>query len=223
MGGDEHRGRGGAELQALDHLFALQQAVQKSGAVAVAAAVARAVAEAVAVATIRTHCHLVLEEGVFAVSPDKFEGERATLLEDDGQQDLGVIDQEPGSSSRSRITHYVGEGAGCRGFERVIGVEEVLAIETEGRETVLQQAIAVLIREQTDGYLNIPVGSLYPALYKLIDAGYISDYKKQVGRRQVNVYYHLEDSGRTHLQQLLEDYYATANAIQQVLKYTVTQ
>ena len=47
--------------------------------------------------------------------------------------------------------------------------------------------------------------------------------QKQVGRRQVNVYYHLEDSGRTHLQQLLEDYYATANAIQQVLKYTVTQ
>ena len=45
----------------------------------------------------------------------------------------------------------------------------------------------------------------------------------QVGRRQVNVYYHLEDSGRTHLQQLLEDYYTTANAIQQVLKYTVTQ
>ena len=44
----------------------------------------------------------------------------------------------------------------------------------------------------------------------------ISDYKKQVGRRQVNVYYHLEDSGRTHLQQLLEDYYATANAIQQI-------
>ena len=83
--------------------------------------------------------------------------------------------------------------------------------------------ISTLIREQTDGYLNIPVGSLYPALYKLIDAGYISDYKKQVGRRQVNVYYHLEDSGRTHLQQLLEDYYATANAIQQVLKYTVTQ
>ena len=39
----------------------------------------------------------------------------------------------------------------------------------------------------------------------------------------MNVYYHLEDSGRTHLQQLLEDYYATANAIQQVLKYTVTQ
>ncbi len=36
----------------------------------------------------------------------------------------------------------------------------------------------------------------------------------------MNVYYHLEDSGRTHLQQLLEDYYATANAIQQVLKYT---
>ena len=103
------------------------------------------------------------------------------------------------------------------------GSVELLILHLLSQQDYYGYEISTLIREQTDGYLNIPVGSLYPALYKLIDAGYISDYKKQVGRRQVNVYYHLEDRGRTHLQQLLEDYYATANAIQQVLKYTVTQ
>jgi len=92
------------------------------------------------------------------------------------------------------------------------GSVELLILHLLSQQDYYGYEISTLIREQTDGYLNIPVGSLYPALYKL-----------KVGRRQVNVYYHLEDSGRTHLQQLLEDYYATANAIQQVLKYTVTQ
>ena len=88
------------------------------------------------------------------------------------------------------------------------GSVELLILHLLSQQDYYGYEISTLIREQTDGYLNIPVGSLYPALYKLIDAGYISDYKKQVGRR---------------LQQLLEDYYTTANAIQQVLKYTVTQ
>ena len=76
------------------------------------------------------------------------------------------------------------------------GSVELLILHLLSQQDYYGYEISTLIREQTDGYLNIPVGSLYPALYKLIDAGYISDYKKQVGRRQVNVYYHLEDSGR---------------------------
>ncbi len=99
------------------------------------------------------------------------------------------------------------------------GSVELLILHLLNQHDYYGYEISTLIREQTDGYLNIPVGSLYPALYKLIDAGYISDYKKQVGRRQVNVYYHLEDTGRAHLQQLLKDYYDTAKAIQQVLNY----
>lgn len=70
------------------------------------------------------------------------------------------------------------------------GSVELLILHLLSQQDYYGYEISTLIREQTDGYLNIPVGSLYPALYKLIDAGYISDYKKQVGRRQVNVYYH---------------------------------
>ena len=58
-----------------------------------------------------------------------------------------------------------------------------------------------------------------PALYKLIDAGYISDHKEQVGKRMIRIYYHLEDSGKTRLDLLLHDYYQTNQAIQDILRF----
>jgi len=73
------------------------------------------------------------------------------------------------------------------------------------------------IKKRSGGALVIPVGSLYPALYKLIDNGYISDYKKQAGKRLIRVYYHLEPAGEERLALLLEDYYATNKGIRSIL------
>ena len=52
------------------------------------------------------------------------------------------------------------------------GSVELLILHLLSQQDYYGYEISTLIREQTDGYLNIPVGSLYPALYKLIDAGY---------------------------------------------------
>ncbi|MFR2050004.1 MAG: PadR family transcriptional regulator [Roseburia faecis] len=60
------------------------------------------------------------------------------------------------------------------------GSVELLILHLLSQQDYYGYEISTLIREQTDGYLNIPVGSLYPALYKLIDAGYISDYKNRL-------------------------------------------
>lgn len=57
---------------------------------------------------------------------------------------------------------------------------------------------AELIREiehTSGGKLVAKFPTVYPVLYKLIDAGMISDRKEQRGRRQSVVYYHLEPSG----------------------------
>ena len=97
------------------------------------------------------------------------------------------------------------------------GSVELLILHLLSQQDYYGYEISTLIREQTDGYLNIPVGSLYPALYKLIDAGYISDYKQQAGKRLVRVYYHLEDAGRQRLKDLKREYFATYHSIQQVL------
>ena len=76
-----------------------------------------------------------------------------------------------------------------------------------------------LIADLTNGSIQIPLGSFYRLLYKLIDAGYITEEKRLVGKRRERVYYHIEDSGRERLKNLMDDYNATITAMQSVLSY----
>ena len=61
-------------------------------------------------------------------------------------------------------------------------------------------------------------GSLYPVLYKLLDQGYISDRKVQVGKRMTRVYYHIEPSGEAYLLELVAEYNAIAEGIKLILE-----
>lgn len=78
--------------------------------------------------------------------------------------------------------------------------------------------ISQLMKERSDGAFSIPEGSLYPALYKLIEQGYISDEKRKVGKRLVRVYYHIEEAGRAHLKQLMSDYLTVKTGIEKILE-----
>ena len=75
------------------------------------------------------------------------------------------------------------------------------------------------IKKESENVLDIPVGSLYPALYKLIDARYISDNQQKAGKRKIWVYYHLEEAGAERLKLLIEDYRETSEAINKILNY----
>lgn len=88
-------------------------------------------------------------------------------------------------------------------------------LETEGDCYGYQ--LSQLINQRSNGVLVIPEGSMYPTLYKLIDNEYISDYKKTVGKRMTRVYYHLEESGKQRLAELVEDYKEVASAIEKIM------
>lgn len=77
-----------------------------------------------------------------------------------------------------------------------------------------------LIGEYSNGKLNIPEGSLYPALYALQDEGYITAEKKLVGKRMERIYYHLETSGKEYYNQLLDDYRKLNSMIDEILMHT---
>lgn len=79
--------------------------------------------------------------------------------------------------------------------------------------------ISRYITELSDGKLFFPEGSLYPSFYKMIDHHYISDYKKQSGKRLTKVYYHIEPAGEERLAQLLNDYHQTIESINQILNF----
>ena len=78
--------------------------------------------------------------------------------------------------------------------------------------------ISQMMKERSDGNFSVPEGSLYPSLYKLIEQGYISDEKRQVGKRLTRVYYHLEESGRQHLRQLMSDYLIVKHGIEKIIE-----
>jgi PadR family transcriptional regulator PadR len=52
--------------------------------------------------------------------------------------------------------------------------------------------LAQLIEEYSDGVIQVPAGSLYPSLYRLEEQGFITEEKRQAGKRLIRSYYHLE-------------------------------
>lgn len=82
--------------------------------------------------------------------------------------------------------------------------------------------ISQMMQERSDGEYYVPEGSLYPALYKLIEQGFVTDEKRQVGKRLTRVYYHLEDSGREHLKRLTADYYSVKSGIEKILTRSIS-
>ena len=94
------------------------------------------------------------------------------------------------------VLHILSKKGGCYGYE-----------------------IGQIIRDITNESLSFPEGSMYPVLYKLIDSGYITDYKKQVGKRLTRVYYHIEPSGQNRLEELTQEYLKTSQSIQNILNF----
>lgn len=68
------------------------------------------------------------------------------------------------------------------------------------------------------GRLTTQEGSLYPVLYRLLDQGFISDRKVQVGKRMTRIYYHLEPKGEDKLAELIQEYKEVTLGIFQIIE-----
>ena len=65
--------------------------------------------------------------------------------------------------------------------------------------------------------INIPEGSLYPTLYKLLDEDFVADERRLVGKRMSRIYYSITDKGRERLQDLYRDYTQVHKGIKGIL------
>ena len=74
------------------------------------------------------------------------------------------------------------------------------------------------MERQSFGALSMQEGALYPVLYKLQDAGYVSAEKVLVGKRMTRVYYHLEPAGEEYLERLAADYKAVAEGVLRIVE-----
>lgn len=101
------------------------------------------------------------------------------------------------------------------------GTAELLVLHLLSKEDLYGYQIAQSLGEKSEGVYTILEGSLYPVLYRLEDAGYISEYTKLVGKRRTRKYYRLEESGKAYYEKLLNDYIVVIHGIDKILDRTV--
>lgn len=97
------------------------------------------------------------------------------------------------------------------------GTAELLVLHCLLKEDLYGYQITHAFEEKTNGAYTMLEGSLYPILYKLEDAGYITGYTVKAGVRRVRKFYHIEESGKRHYEEILKDYLTVTDSIFKIL------
>lgn len=97
------------------------------------------------------------------------------------------------------------------------GTAEMLILHLLCEEDLYGYQITQSFAEKSNGVYTMLEGSLYPILYRLSDAGYISEYTKLVGKRRTRKYYHIEEAGREYLASILAEYDTIIDSINKIL------
>lgn len=97
------------------------------------------------------------------------------------------------------------------------GTIELLLLSILSVEDCYGYQITQTIKKQSGGNITVTEGALYPILYKLLDKGYVTDYKKLAGKRLMRVYYHLEEEGFAYFRTLLEEYNKVHEGVRKIL------
>ena len=98
------------------------------------------------------------------------------------------------------------------------GVMSLVILALLKREDMYGYQLVQETEKQSGGRMTTQEGSLYPVLYKLLDQGFISDRKVQVGKRMTRVYYHLEPAGEEKLRELIQEYEEMTKGVFQIIK-----
>ena len=97
------------------------------------------------------------------------------------------------------------------------GTVEIAVLAVLREEDLYGYQIVQRIAEKSDGFFTLPLGTLYPVLYRFVESGYISDRDEIVGKR-LRKYYHLEVSGKDYYAALLAEYRKTARGVELITR-----
>jgi len=101
------------------------------------------------------------------------------------------------------------------------GTAELLILHLLQKEDLYGYQITQLFNEKSQGEYTVLEGSLYPVLFRLVDAGYLSEYEQLVGVKRKRRYYHLEEAGKVYYRELLQEFDGIIYAINSILDRTI--
>jgi PadR family transcriptional regulator PadR len=98
------------------------------------------------------------------------------------------------------------------------GSVEMLILTLLNDQTMYGYQISQEISARSGNIINIPEGSLYPTLYKLLEENYVADERRLVGKRMSRIYYSITEKGRERLQDLYRDYTLVHKGIKGIME-----
>lgn len=91
----------------------------------------------------------------------------------------------------------------------------VLSVLTE--KDMYGYEIVKAVQEKSGGRFELPLGTLYPVLYRFLENGYLSDRDEIVSKR-LRKYYHLEKKGEEFYGELLEEYKKISEGVNMIVQ-----
>ena len=99
------------------------------------------------------------------------------------------------------------------------GTIEMMILALLSESDLYGYQLSQLIAERSNHAIEILEGTMYPTLHRLVDNGYISDKRVQVGKRMSRVYYHLEPNGRDRLCEMVSEYRIFTDGLENILSF----
>lgn len=100
----------------------------------------------------------------------------------------------------------------------ITGITDLLILSILAKQDSYVYEIVKFIENFSKQTLVISQNTIYTATYKLENEGKISEYSKLVGKKRTRIYYHIEESGRKALSELIDNYNKTTNGVIEILK-----
>ena len=83
---------------------------------------------------------------------------------------------------------------------------EMLILYLLRDEDLYGYQLTQLFAAKSLGTYTMLEGTLYSILFRMVAAGYLSEYEMLVGKKRKRRYYHLEESGKVYFEQLVKEF-----------------
>ncbi len=97
------------------------------------------------------------------------------------------------------------------------GTVELVVLSVLREKDMYGYEIVKAVQEKSGGRFELPLGTLYPVLYRFVENGYLSDRDEIVNKR-LRKYYHLEEKGVAFYKMLLEEYRKISEGVDMIVQ-----
>ena len=105
------------------------------------------------------------------------------------------------------------------GYDKLSGTLDLLVLKVLARGPEHGYGVTLCVKQLSDEALQVEEGSLYPALHRMEQSGWIKpEWKPSENKRRAK-YYHLTPVGRKRLSEEQENWVRVSRGVAKVLRY----